>query len=68
MSVVLNAVGPVTIEVRRESFVVHIDDVEGAEGECLEICLADLGSLIEALKNAQRYVTAAAVARTREGT
>jgi hypothetical protein len=54
MGIVLDSVGRMTIEVRRDSFKIHPDYDDLASHP--EFLLVDLDSLIEALTNAREYL------------
>lgn len=63
MGMCLEEFGTVSIEVRRESFIIHYGPVESevlsehyAKEPHPEFMLADLDSLIEALQDAKRYL------------
>lgn len=52
MVMCLDDFGNVSVEVRRESFILHTDDAEAHH----EFPLSDLDDLIAALKDARRYL------------
>lgn len=56
MGFIMDEVGNISIEVRRESFIVHHETQEHYEGCAPEYDLSDLGNLMAALEQARFYI------------